>query len=197
MSKWGIEEIETLEAINKIGYAEKVLDVAAGDGRFINELLKISESVTAIDIDSKELEILKDNCPEEFINKLKVEVVDIKNKFPYQDNSYDTIFCTGTLHLFDKETISFIISEMKRCLKENGKLILDFATDIKRLDKAGNEIRFEGEGNYTSDEAISLFRELLSDFSLDIQKSTFSEDNLDEAGYNSITGNFLIITGEK
>lgn len=195
MSKWGIEEKETLDAINKIGFIGNVLDVAAGDGRFLNELLKYSKSVTAIDIDSKELEILKENCKEEFISKLKVEVVDIKKKFPYQDESYDTIFCTGTLHLFDKETISFIISEMKRCLKKNGNIILDFATDIKRLDKNGNLVKINGEGSYTSLEAISLFKELFSN--LNIEESTFSEDNLEEAGYNSIKGKFLIINGKK
>ena len=55
MSKWGIEEKETLEAINKIGFKGNILDVAAGDGRFINSLLESSDTVTAIDIDENEL----------------------------------------------------------------------------------------------------------------------------------------------
>ncbi len=197
MSKWGIEEKETLDAINEIGLSGNILDVAAGDGRFINELLKLSQSVTAIDINKKELDCLKNNCFKEYSNKLNIEIVDITKTFPYEDNLFDGIFCTGTLHLFNKDKIGFIVKEIERCLKKNGKIVLDFATDIKRYDKNGKEVIFEGEGCYSSVEAILLFKELLKDFSFSIQKSTFSEDNLDDAGYNCIKGNFLIISGYK
>lgn len=197
MSRWGKEEKETLIAINQIQSLGNVLDVAAGDGRFLNILLEKSKSVTAIDLDNDELEKLKINCQKDFINKLKIEKVDITKRFPYQDETYDTVFCTGTLHLFDKTTISFILDEMKRCLKQNGIIILDFATNIKRLDKNGNEVVFEDEGNYSTEEAIELFNELLHDFSLNIQISSFNEENLDDVGYNSITGNYLIVTSKK
>ena len=197
MSKWGIEEKETLDAINEIGLSGNILDVAAGDGRFINELLKLSQSVTAIDINKEELDYLKNNCHKEYSNILDIEIVDITKTFPYEDNSFDGIFCTGTLHLFNKDTIGFIVKEIERCLKKNGKIVLDFATDIKRYDKNGKEVIFEGEGCYSSEEAILLFKKLLKDFSFSIKESTFSEDNLDEAGYNSIKGNFLIISGYK
>ena len=197
MSRWGKEEKETLIAINQIQSLGNVLDVAAGDGRFLNILLEKSKSVTAIDLDNDELEKLKINCQKDFVNKLKIEKVDITKRFPYQDETYDTIFCTGTLHLFDKTTISFILDEMKRCLKQNGIIILDFATNIKRLDKNGNEVVFEDEGNYSTEEAIELFNELLHDFSLSIQIASFNEENLDDVGYNSITGNFLIVTSKK
>ena len=50
MSKWGIEEKETLNAINKIGFKGRILDIAAGDGRFNEELLKVAKEVIAIDI---------------------------------------------------------------------------------------------------------------------------------------------------
>ena len=197
MSKWGIEEKETLDAINEIGLSGNILDVAAGDGRFINELLKLSQSVTAIDTYKEELDCLKNNCFKEYSNKLNIEIVDITKAFPYEDNLFDGIFCTGTLHLFNKDKIGFIVKEIERCLKKNGKIVLDFATDIKRYDKNGKEVIFEGEGCYSSEEAILLFKKLLNDFSFSIKESTFSEDNLDEAGYNSIRGNFLIISGYK
>lgn len=192
MSKWGIEEKETLEAINKIGFKGNILDVAAGDGRFITSLLELSDTVTAIDIDEKELEDLKDTS-----NKLYTKVVDITKVFPFEDSSFDGVFCTGTLHLFNKETISFIISEMIRCLKPGGKLILDFATDIERLDINGNKVVFSGEGNYTTTESIELFKEELKEFNLNIQVSTFKEEDLDDVEYKSIKGNFLIISGVK
>ncbi len=37
MSKWGSEEKETIEAIEKIGFKGKILNIAAGDGRFNEE----------------------------------------------------------------------------------------------------------------------------------------------------------------
>ena len=141
MSKWGIEEQETLNAINELSGI--ILDIAAGDGRFINKLLEVSDKVVAIDINPSELDELKSNYPQD--NKLQTEVVDITKEFPYADSTFDSIFCTGTLHLFDIKTIIFILNEIRRVLKSNGKIVLDFATNIERLDRDGNKIVFDGE----------------------------------------------------
>ena len=196
MSKWGIEEKETIEAINNIGFSGNILNIAAGDGRFNNRLLELSDSVTAIDIDNSELESLEKNCPKDLLDKLYTKAVDITQKLPFLDETFDGVFCTGTLHLFDRDTIIKILQEIKRVLKTKGKIVLDFATDIKRLDKNQNQVVFEGEGNYTTDEAVSLFEEQLKEFSLNIEVATFMEENLeDDAGYNYISGNFLIISG--
>lgn len=196
MSKWGIEEKETIEAINNIGFSGNILNIAAGDGRFNNRLLELSDSVTAIDIDNSELESLEEKCPKDLLDKLCTKTVDITQKLPFQDETFDGIFCTGTLHLFDRDTIIKILQEIKRVLKTKGKIVLDFATDIKRLDKNQNQVVFEGEGNYTTDEAVSLFEEQLKEFSLNIGVATFMEENLeDDAGYNYISGNFLVISG--
>lgn len=196
MSKWGNEEKETLEEIDNIGLFGNILNLAAGDGRFTNKLLEKADKVTAIDINKEELNILKDNCNKDLINKLNMELVDITQKLPFQDMSFDGVFCTGTLHLFDKDTLFKILNEVKRILKSKGKILFDFATDIKRIDKYGNQIIFDGEGNYKKEESILMFKKYLSDFSLIIKESTFIEENLDEnAGYKSIEGNFLIISG--
>lgn len=196
MSKWGIEESETLDAIKKIGFSGNVLNIAAGDGRFNNKLLELSDTVTAIDIDDTDLKILMSNCPDNLKNKLYINKVDITKRFPFEDATFDGVFCTGTLHLFDKETITNILKEIKRVLKLNGRMILDFATDIKRLDKDGNKVTFDGERNYSIDEAIALFNEQLKGFDLTIESANFTEENLeDNTGYNFITGKFLVVSG--
>ncbi len=197
MSKWGIEEKETIEAINNIGFSGNILNIAAGDGRFNNRLLELSDSVTAIDIDNSELKNLEENCPKYLLDKLYTKAVDITQKLPFQDETFDGVFCTGTLHLFDRDTIIKILQEIKRVLKTKGRIVLDFATDIKRLDKYQNQVVFEGEGNYTTDEAVSLFENQLKEFSLNIGVAAFMEENLeDDAGYNYISGNFLVISGK-
>lgn len=198
MSKWGIEEKETLDAMKKINFKGYILNVAAGDGRFNNMLLKSAEKVIAIDISDVELTLLKDSCEEDLKPKLQTKIADINKPLPFKDETFDGIFCTGTLHLFKKEMIINILHEMKRVLKRNGKIILDFATDIRRIDKNGNFIVFENEGNYHTNEATKFFKDQLSDFDLDIQISTFTENNLDiSAGYNFITGSFLVISAIK
>lgn len=198
MSKWGIEEIETLNAIKEIGFYGNILNIAAGDGRFNNKILELSNTVLAIDIDENELKILEKNCPRELKNKLHTKKVDITDIFPFKDKMFDGIFCTGTLHLFEQEIVIKILKEIKRILKNNGKIILDFATDIERLDKNGKKIIFDKEGSYNSEEAIDLFKKELIDFSVNIEVSTFSEENLDDdAGYKFIKGNFLVISGTK
>lgn len=198
MSKWGIEEQETLEAIKKMKFTGHILNVAAGDGRFNNLILETATKVTAIDISEPELELLKKDCPNNLKNKLVTEKLDITKRMPYQDQTFDGIFCTGTLHLFEEEVLTNILSEIKRILKPNGKLILDFATDITRLDKNNNPVTFDQEGNYHTSEAKRIFTEQFNNFDLEIQESVFTEENLDdEAGYHFITGKFLIASGIK
>lgn len=69
MSKWGIEEQETINAIKKVDFHGDILNIAAGDGRFNNRLLKNADTVTAIDVSNSELEFLKRDCPKEFKEK--------------------------------------------------------------------------------------------------------------------------------
>lgn len=197
MSKWGIEEKETLNAINKIGFKGKILNIAAGDGRFNDKLLELADEVVAVDINEEELKELKEKCPQNLKNKLNIRCMDITKRFPFEQNTFDGIFCTGTLHLFDIETIKNILIEIKRLLKNNGKILLDFATDISRLDFNNSPVTFNNEGNYTLEQGINLFRDAFKDFTIDIEKASFKEENLDDStGYKDIEGNFLIISGE-
>lgn len=197
MSKWGEEEKETIQAIEKIAFKGRILNIAAGDGRFNEELLKLADEVVAVDINEEELKELEEKCPKELKDKLNIKSMDITKRFPFEENTFDGIFCTGTLHLFDVETIKTILKEIKRILKNNGKILLDFATDISRLDSNNNLVVFDNEGNYTVEQAIKLFENNLKNFIINIEVASFKEENLEErTGYNSIDGKFLIISGE-
>ncbi len=192
-----MEETETIETLNRIGFKGRILNIAAGDGRFNEKLLNLADEVVAVDRNESELKELEDRCPKNLKNKLFTQCMDITKKFPFEENTFDGIFCTGTLHLFNIEIIESILREIKRVLKNNGKILLDFATDISRLDGNNNPVIFEKEGSYTTGQAIELFEKNLKDFEIKIEKASFREENLQEsAGYHSIVGNFLIITGE-
>ncbi len=197
MSKWGEEEKETIQAIEKIGFKGKVLNIAAGDGRFNKELLNLANEVVAVDINEEELKELESKCPKELKCKLNTKCIDITKKLPFEENTFDGVFCTGTLHLFDAQTIKTILNEIKRVLKNNGKILLDFATDISRLDFNNNPVVFDNEGNYTLEQGIKIFQDSFRNFVLNIEKARFKEENLDKsAGYKIIEGSFLIISGE-
>ncbi len=158
MSKWGIEEQETVDTIRSVNISGRVLNLAAGDGRFNNILLENASEVVAVDIDENELELLRKECIDK--NSLVTITADITKKLPFDDNYFDGVFCTGTLHLFDMNTIEGILSEISRVLKLNGTIVLDFATDITRVDKNGKRVVFAGEGNYTTENAIQFFKKL-------------------------------------
>lgn len=198
MSKWGSEEKETLEAINRAGFQGYILNIAAGDGRFNNELLKLSDRLLAIDINEQDLQFLKKDCLIGQEKKLYTKKVDITQPFPFDDETFDGIFCTGTLHLFNEDTIRNILTEINRVLRENGVIVLDFATDILRLNADGNNVVFDGEGHYDTQQALELFKSSLAKFDINIEISSFKEENLgSNVRYNVISGNFLIISGKK
>jgi ubiquinone/menaquinone biosynthesis C-methylase UbiE len=195
-SKWGVEEPETISAIKRIGFNGVVLDVAAGDGRFLRQLLDVADAVVAVDVDEAELEKIKQKFPAE--QKLSTQTFDITKNFPFENDSVDGIFCTGTLHLFGEKTLSFVLSEMVRILKPDGKLLVDFATDIVRKDQNGNVVPYQNRG-YSAEEARKIFFEALMGFDSRVETATFSESDLDpnEAGYQTISGNFLVVNGTK
>ena len=142
MSKWGIEEKETLEAIDKIKFNGNILNLACGDGRFNHKLLEIASHVVAVDYDMNELQLLEKACPNKLKNKLSTKKVDICSRLPFSNGIFDGVFCTGTLHLFEKEKVTQILNEIKRVLKNNGKIVLDFATDIERFNQKGEIFLF-------------------------------------------------------
>lgn len=196
MSKWGTEEQATIDKIKEIDFKGKILNLAAGDGRFNEMILNLADKVVAVDIDKEELKELENNCPKNLKNKLEISCIDITKKLPFEQNTFDGVFCTGTLHLFDEDIINNILLEIERVLKHKGKILFDFATDILRFDANNKQIIFNGEGNYKTEEAIKLFQRKLKNFTFNIEKNEFKEENLDsKAGYKFIKGNFLIISG--
>ncbi len=71
-------------------------------------ILNLSDKVVTVDIDKeelKELEELEIIVPKNLKNKLEISCIDITKKFPFEKNTFDGVFCTGTLHLFDEDII--------------------------------------------------------------------------------------------
>jgi len=101
----------------KIDQKCKHLDIGCGPGTFIG-LLKRTKSI-GIDISKNQIFYAKKNY--ENVNK-SFQI--FKRKIPLKNNSIDTISLIELIeHLEDKD-LTFLMTECKRVLKKNGKIIL-------------------------------------------------------------------------
>ena len=105
-----------------------VLEVAPGPGYFSIELAKMGNyNLTGIDISADFIEICKTNANREnvTINFLQGNV----SKMPFENNTFDFIFCSAAFKNFKEPIIS--LHEMYRVLKSGGiALIIDMNHDV-------------------------------------------------------------------
>ena len=75
----GEADKETLTVLSQIKLTGRLLNVAAGDGRFITKLFESADSIVTLDNDETKLAQLYPHCPTD----LSVELVDITKLFPF------------------------------------------------------------------------------------------------------------------
>lgn len=175
-SIWGTGDKETLELLEKIEIHGKYLNLAAGDGRYNANLLEKADFVIASDIDESALSKLWHTTSEKYKTKLATKSFDITKRFPFDNNSFDGVFCTGTLHLFPTKIFENIFYEIDRVLKPNGRTIIDFATDIRRISPDGKPIIFGNEPHYALAEAKLLLKKLFKNYRTQMYESEVVED---------------------
>lgn len=198
MSIWGEGEQITLNLIKTLPSGGKWLDLAAGDGRYVTELLEKVDQLIASDIDYSMLTTIDQNIFSPHKSKLDIKVMDLTQHFPFSNEEFDGIICTGTLHLFEKKQLESIFKEIDRVLKHGGTFIFDFACDYKRLSANGQAISISGDQNYSLKEAESFLKELLKDYKVEFQDSEWEDDLTKNPnfGYKTI-GKFLLVKAIK
>ena len=197
-SVWGTEDKATIDLLNKTDIAGRWLNLCAGDGRFNNQLLKKADSVTAVDIDENALRKLARIVPEILRKKLTTRTMNVVEPFPFENNAFDGIFCVGTLHLFPRSVFKSIFSEMGRVLKTGGRIVIDFATDIKRIYPDGSLWIVENEPNYTLEDAFLFLREIFRDYTVNTitDKVDPEKVKINDKEY-VFTSNFILIDAIK
>lgn len=176
-SIWGHGYEKTLQLLeNGVIKGGNWLNLAAGDGRYNQLLLQNADSVVAADIDSGAIDKLRHNTPDKYKNKLSTAVLDLTKNFPWGGPEFNGIFCTGILHLFSKEVLAKIISEIDRILKPGGKVIFEFPSNIRRLSPEGKRVTFGEEPLYTKEEAKQTLRKLFKGYRIDLQETDVTED---------------------
>lgn len=120
---------------SQISEADKVLDVACGTGELAKLILEHNptQQISGVDLSANMLQQAREKC--QAYSKVEFQQA-TANKLPFDNESFDLVFCASAFHYFDKPLLA--LSEIKRVLKPKGKLvILDWCRDflsVKAID---------------------------------------------------------------
>ncbi len=135
-----------------------VLEYGFGTGVNAMHLIKCGYLVDAVDISPTAKTLLEKRIESvDGKDRLSLHLVDpTTNKLPFDDNSFDIVNCINVLSLLGSyEKVNLLLSEFKRVLKDNGKIIVDVnstESDFARGSKyLGNDVyEFRGKSGKDS-----------------------------------------------
>lgn len=134
-----------------ISKGDTVLDLGCGTGRTIKIIAPLCKEVIGIDNDEEAVERGQDNIKELNNSKLILEDAEETN---FSDNYFDKIFIGLTFVNFG-DTKTKILSEIKRILKKDGKLIFSVYNENSLNARLENYEKYD-KGNYKVDEKGNL-----------------------------------------
>jgi ubiquinone/menaquinone biosynthesis C-methylase UbiE len=111
----------------------QVLEIGFGTGHSLIELARSvgpSGKVFGIDLSEKMVEITQKRVEEEGLNEQIELFCGDALHLPYESESFDGIFMSFTLELFDTPEIPLVLAECKRVLKPGGRIV---AVGMSRL----------------------------------------------------------------
>ncbi|MFD3156991.1 class I SAM-dependent methyltransferase [Haloimpatiens sp. FM7330] len=164
----------------KINFIKKVagekpkdlLDVACGTGGYSLELSKQGYNVTAVDLDYKMVEELRNKSLNNNldINILQGNMLELNQKL---NSKYDLVFCIGNslVHLNEEKEIEKFFKEIKSLLKKGGSLVIQIINydrvlmhNVNFLPTIENKdvgIKFKRIYNYDKNTNKVLFKTIL------------------------------------
>jgi hypothetical protein len=86
---------------------------------------------------------------------------------------------------------------MNRVLNKNGKIIIDFATDIKRISFDGKFITIGKEPLYKLQEARKVLRKLFNNYKVKIYESAVKDEIVQAANSYKFSCKFIILVADK
>ncbi|MDO8650079.1 MAG: class I SAM-dependent methyltransferase [Candidatus Berkelbacteria bacterium] len=197
-SVWGTEDQATLDLLAKTKISGHWLNLCAGDGRFNNYLLSRASRLTALDVDESALRKLVRIAPNDFRKKLDIIVANIVKPLPFANHTYDGVFCVGTLHLFPRSIFTKILAEVDRVLRPGGEILIDFATDIKRVLPDNSLWVIGSEPSYTLAEARSFLENAFADYRVEITEDRVEPERLTVGDkIYTFSCNFLVVNAKK
>jgi len=111
-----------LKSLDKINWQGKtILDIGCGDGTLSLEVLKKTKCNKLIGIDISEEKIERTKKLKK--DKLEFLVANV-SKLPFNNESFDSIFCNIAFHLFEDKKKA--LEEIYRVLKQKGEVIINY-----------------------------------------------------------------------
>lgn len=133
---------------------EKVLEVAAGTGRFTLMAAQQGADITACDISEPMLNIAMKKASEEELNNIDFMKVDAEN-LPFRDNRFETVFAIRFMHLVDDP--KKFLEELTRVARKH--IVFDtFSFSSFRI--LYNKLLPMGSRLYSDDEVYELAEKL-------------------------------------
>lgn len=176
-SIWGEGNQQVLDFFRFADLKGTWVDLGSGDGRYTPYLLEKADRVVATDIDSRALDKLRANTAPAYLSKLETKEHDITTEFPFDKDSLDGIFSAGILHLFQKEKLVPVAREIYRTLMPGGEFVLDFPTNMVRMQPDHELLYYADEPRYTLEEAKEHLGELFNNgrYSIELSVSHHSD----------------------
>lgn len=164
---------EAIEYFPKDGYLLCLGDGQGQDGRYFASK---GYRVISTDISENALEINKQKVSEGNIQNITVEKLDLRDKFPYKNATFDVVYTHLSLHYFTEIVTAQIFSEIRRVLKRGGVLavIVNSVSDPEfNTGKKVEQELFEIEG---------MTKRFFSKYSMDFFARDFQVILLDDKG---------------
>lgn len=98
---------------------KNALDIGCGCGFDSLYLFNLGFKVTVVDFSQEALDICQKNVPE-----VDLVMHDIRQTFPFKNNQFGIISANLSLHYFDEKTTHQIISDIFRCMDNDGILMI-------------------------------------------------------------------------
>lgn len=100
---------------------DSVLEVATGPGLIAFEISDLVNHIDAVDLSAQMIEVAKQTQRQKGIQNIDFARCDANN-LPFADGKFDRVIASNLLHLLKEP--NFALMEMKRVLKDDGKIIL-------------------------------------------------------------------------
>lgn len=124
MGVWEIKPNEEAIQLAELKRGEIVLDVAFGTGWCLQRIIrKVGAPVHGVDFSSGMCKVCKGNLKRKGIWHLSNIIQGDALYLPFKDKIFDVVFSTFLLDLLPLHQIQQALSEMKRVLKEDGRIV--------------------------------------------------------------------------
>lgn len=100
---------------------DSVLEVATGPGLITFEISDLVNHIDAVDLSAQMIEVAKQTQRHKGVQNIDFACCDAYN-LPFENDKFDRVIASNLLHLLKEPNVALM--EMKRVLKDDGKIIL-------------------------------------------------------------------------